>query len=192
LTYNFVKDLNYYVRIYNNIDKETCDEILKNISTINYSQHTFTNPVDINITETQSGDNELEISGNNSYRNEKLEKNIWNSLYQYHNDINCSWLTTWAGYSLPRWNKYSENKQMAPHVDRIKSLFDGNIKGDPTLTILCMLNDDFEGGEFIMFDNEIIPLNKGDIMVFPSNFLYPHAVMPVKSGVRYSCVSWSW
>jgi predicted 2-oxoglutarate/Fe(II)-dependent dioxygenase YbiX len=192
LTSNFVKNLNHYIKVYNAIDKETCDEILKNISKIDYQQHKFSNPIDTSITEAQSGNNELEVSSNNLYRNEKLEKNIWNSLYQYHNDIYCPWLTTWAGYSLPRWNKYSENKQMAPHVDRIKTLFDGNIKGDPTLTILCMLNDDFEGGEFIMFDNEVIPLNKGDIMIFPSNFLYPHAVMPVKSGVRYSCVSWSW
>ena len=44
---------------------------------------------------------------------------------------------------------------------------------------------------------ESIPLNKfletcqtGDILIFPSNFMYPHRVEPVKKGIRFSFVSW--
>ena len=37
-----------------------------------------------------------------------------------------------------------------------------------------------------------IDTKKGDLLIFPSNFLYPHEVEPVTKGVRYSYVSWIW
>jgi predicted 2-oxoglutarate/Fe(II)-dependent dioxygenase YbiX len=81
---------------------------------------------------------------------------------------------------------------MAKHVDHIHSMFDGNMKGIPILSIVGMLNDDYEGGEFVMFDDKIIELKQGDILMFPSVFLYPHEVKPVTKGVRDSFVSWVW
>ena len=40
---------------------------------------------------------------------------------------------------------------MAEHCDHISSLFDGQIKGIPMLSVVGQLNDNFEGGEFVMF-----------------------------------------
>ena len=37
-----------------------------------------------------------------------------------------------------------------------------------------------------------IELKKGDLLIFPSNFMYPHRVEPVLSGIRYSYISWVW
>ena len=54
------------------------------------------------------------------------------------------------------------------------------------------LNDNYQGGEFIMFDDYEIKLKKGDFLLFPSVFLYPHLVKPVTKGTRYTFVSWSW
>jgi predicted 2-oxoglutarate/Fe(II)-dependent dioxygenase YbiX len=71
-------------------------------------------------------------------------------------------------------------------------MFDGQRKGIPTLTVLGGLNDDYEGGELMMFGDKQIYLPSGSVIVFPSNFMYPHEVKPVKSGIRYSYVSWSW
>ena len=34
-------------------------------------------------------------------------------------------------------------------------------------------------------------LNAGDIIVFPSNFLYPHSILPITLGVRYSIIIWA-
>ena len=82
---------------------------------------------------------------------------------------------------------------MALHCDHIHSMFDGNMKGIPILSVLGLLNDDFEGGEFLMFDDEKqINLKAGDIMVFPSVFLYPHRVAPVTKGIRHAFVAWVW
>ena len=47
-------------------------------------------------------------------------------------------------------------------------------------------------GEFIMFEDHEIKLKKGDLLIFPSIFLYPHKVEPVKKGIRYSFISWVW
>ena len=38
---------------------------------------------------------------------------------------------------------------MKEHQDHIHSIFDGNEKGIPILSIVGNLNDDFEGSEFI-------------------------------------------
>ena len=53
-----------------------------------------------------------------------------------------------------------------------------------------LLNDDFEGGEFLVFNNGIqtVNLEKNQILVFPS-FL-PHKVNPIKEGIRWSLVCW--
>lgn len=54
-----------------------------------------------------------------------------------------------------------------------------------------ILNDDYEGGEFAFFDRELVyKLKKGSAITFPSNFLYPHEIMPVTSGTRYSIITW--
>jgi len=64
-----------------------------------------------------------------------------------------------------------------------------------TLSGIFLLNNDYEGGE-LSFRNldktseEIIPVKPNTIIVWPSNFLFPHKVKPVKKGTRYSVVAW--
>ena len=36
-----------------------------------------------------------------------------------------------------------------------------------------------------------IKLKTGDILMFPSNFMYPHEVTECTKGTRYSFVSWA-
>ena len=100
------------------------------------------------------------------------------------------WFTSWTGYTQIKINKYTENKKMAIHCDHIHTIFDGELKGVPILSVLGFLNDDYDGGELIMFDDQVCEVKKGDLLIFPSNFLYPHKVNPVTKGVRYSIVSW--
>jgi len=64
-----------------------------------------------------------------------------------------------------------------------------------TLTIVIFLNDDYEGGELEIFspdekNSKIIEPKMGRIVMFPSNFLYPHKAHPVEKGTKYSIVSW--
>ena len=79
---------------------------------------------------------------------------------------------------------------MKTHVDHIHSIFDGEHKGIPILSIIGLLNDDFEGGE-LYINNKPIDFKRGDVLIFPSNFVYPHKVKPVTKGEMYSYVSWA-
>ena len=86
-----------------------------------------------------------------------------------------------------RLNKYKTGKQMSSHFDLIKRNSDDGI---PTLSFLGVLNDNFKGGEFIIFEDMEIKLKQGDILIFPSTFLYPHKVNEITEGTRYSFVTW--
>tara|TARA_R100001460_G_scaffold10226_2_gene24184 strand:+ start:2637 stop:3215 length:579 start_codon:yes stop_codon:yes gene_type:complete len=62
------------------------------------------------------------------------------------------------------------------------------------LTILCGLNSkkEYEGGELLVQNQEEgIRLDKGDVICFPSNFMFPHKVSKVTSGQRKVLVIWT-
>ena len=60
-----------------------------------------------------------------------------------------------------------------------------------TVSAIALLPSAFTGGELCFFDQQDpFPLRPGDVVLFPSNFLFPHAVQPVISGTRHSVVTW--
>ena len=79
---------------------------------------------------------------------------------------------------------------MAFHCDHIHTIFDGKIRGVPSLSVLGALNDNYEGGEFIMFDNKEYKIKAGQVLIFPSSFMFPHKVEPVTKGIRHTYISW--
>ena len=95
-------------------------------------------------------------------------------------------------FSTIRFNRYGNGQIMRQHHDHIHSLFDGNEKGIPVLSFILNLNDDYEGADLFFWENHVVPLGKGDIIMFPSLFLFPHGVTEAKRGKRYSSVSWAW
>jgi predicted 2-oxoglutarate/Fe(II)-dependent dioxygenase YbiX len=86
-----------------------------------------------------------------------------------------------SGYDLLR---YEVGQFYITHTDSFKAM-------PRAVSCSFILNDDYEGGEFAFFDRELVyKLKKGSCIMFPSNFMYPHEVMPVTSGTRYSIVTW--
>ena len=82
---------------------------------------------------------------------------------------------------------YDVNGKYEAHVDTFHQLGNETRK----LTVIAILNDDFEGGKFyIQQSNEKIypPQEKGDIIVFPSFMM--HGVEPVIKGKRFTVVTW--
>jgi hypothetical protein len=59
-----------------------------------------------------------------------------------------------------------------------------------TISVVVYLNDDYEGGEiwFPRMDNLSIKPKAGDIVVFPSTYIYEHASQDMISGTKYSVV----
>jgi predicted 2-oxoglutarate/Fe(II)-dependent dioxygenase YbiX len=189
------KNLESYVKVYKGlIDKKECTKAIKELKTKKWQQHTFYSPKndeDVN----QSGSRELDVTEDVPSNHDYMMQKVWESLHQYvTKDMNFTWWNGWHGFSSIRYNMYKKNRVMAEHCDHIHSLFGrgGVPTGIPVLTILAGLNDNYEGGEFIMWQDTEFRLGTGDVMVFPSNFLFPHRVEEVTKGTRYSFVSWSW
>ena len=96
-------------------------------------------------------------------------------------------------YCAVRFNRYRPGQIMRKHHDHIHALFDGKVRGIPVLSIVGNLNENYEGGELAFFDGKTkLALKTGDICMFPSCFLYPHEVLEVRKGERYSFASWAW
>ena len=89
--------------------------------------------------------------------------------------------------------RYKVGNLMEKHADHIHSVFQNDYgipKGIPILSCIGVLNDDYEGGEIEMFDDTKFDLEPGEVLIFPSVFLYPHKVCEITKGTRYSFVSW--
>ena len=182
-----------YVKVYNNfLDKDFCESVIKELQHNNWETHSFYMP---NEDKCVSFDNELAVSFNTKDKcSLQLSDKIWNAIDKYITvDFKGfkNWFSGWNGYTQARFNKYVVGTPMKEHCDHIHTVFDGKRRGIPVLSIVGALNEDYEGGEFIMWETEKIELPQGSIMIFPSNFMYPHKVTPVTQGTRYSYVSWT-
>jgi hypothetical protein len=187
------KDITAYVKVYDAIPKELCDETVKLLSSgeVDWQQHWFADGAGNNAG-ARSGNKELDMAFHNVATQEQLMKIVWDGLHRYITELDFPWYNNWNGYSGLRFNKYVEGRVMANHCDHIHTVFDGSRKGVPVLSILGALDDGYKGGEFVMFEDTVVELPKGSLLIFPSNFLYPHRVDEVTEGVRHTFVSWAW
>lgn len=86
--------------------------------------------------------------------------------------------------------RYKNNGHYNYHTDNCTNI-------PRTLSIILMLNDDYEGGELVFANPQmnheeiIVKPRKGRAIIWPSNFLYPHKVNFVTKGIRYSVVCWA-
>ena len=183
-----MNQLEDYVKITSPISKLLCEDVLKELETYNWIEHQFFN-YQGNIG-TQVQKKACQSSYDNFKHAQELMTVIYNAIHNYIKILNDPYFNTWNGYTSLKFNKYKEGALMEKHVDHINSIFDGTVKGIPTLSIIGLLNDDFEGGEIEMFEDTKIKLKAGEVLIFPSNFLYPHMVCPVTKGTRNSFVSW--
>jgi len=87
-----------------------------------------------------------------------------------------------------RINRYSEDGYMSKHCDNIHHSH-GQKYGFPQVSSLLFLNDNYEGGEFVVAD-EVYNTKKGSVIIFPSNFMFPHEVKPITKGIRWSIIAW--
>lgn len=165
--------------------KETVDQLKKSL----WNEHSYTLPSNY---ESVSYDDEFSISYEDIKNKDAIMKGIWNAYKQYLEELNFRWFNSWSGYSGVRFNKYDEDTRMNNHCDHIHSLFEGTRRGIPTMTALGTLNDDYEGGDLVFWEDKKIVIPPGHIAVFPSNYLFPHYVSKITKGTRFSYVSWAW
>ena len=90
-----------------------------------------------------------------------------------------------SGYCLL---KYQDNGKYKKHTD-----YQGYspVLSNREISCSIILNDGVSGGEFSFWDKDVIyKIKKGSAIMFPSAFMFPHEILPVTSGTRYSVLTW--
>jgi len=175
------------------VPENLCDFIMKDIETREWKPHTWYN----NQQDSYGSEDtyELDVQSATPELQQLLTPIIiqagsaYNQKYAYPSDRTGQIMNKFTGV---RFNRYSPGQIMRYHVDHIHSIFDGKEKGIPVLSYILNFNDDYEGAKLFFWDDYVADLGKGDIVMWPSNFLYPHGVTEAISGTRYSAVTWAW
>ena len=103
------------------------------------------------------------------------------AIQKYNKQFDSCNIEEDSGYELLR---YETGQFYTQHVDSFKAR-------PRAVSCSFALNEDYGGGEFGFFDRElVIKAPKGGVVLFPSNFMYPHEIMPVTKGARYSIITW--
>ena len=176
------------------IPTNLCDHIIQDIETREWRPHTWYNT----LTDTMNSEETMELDVQQvTPELQKLLTPImiqagarYNQKYSYKKSEKTGQIMN--KFSSLRFNRYGSGQIMRQHHDHIHSLFDGNEKGIPVLSFILNLNDNYKGADLFFWENHVVKLGKGDIIMFPSLFLFPHGVTEALEGIRYSAVSWAW
>jgi predicted 2-oxoglutarate/Fe(II)-dependent dioxygenase YbiX len=182
-------DISDYIAIFENlIPNELCDRILEEFRSSNEWMPTqvgqgevhnnIRNADTINLSTAET------ISKNFNTR-KTIDENIFeiagNAIMKYNEKFHHARIEEDTGYELLR---YREGQFYIEHTDSFKAR-------PRAVSCSIALNDDYEGGEFAFFNRKIKhKLKKGSIIMFPSNFMFPHEIMEVTKGTRYSVITW--
>ena len=176
----------YVILIKNTMPVELCDAVLEE----------YKNTEEWEVAGTANGINDkvrncdiIEISQPFVINNKPNRLEIDNRLFEcvakcldeYNKKFNHVNVQEDTGYELLR---YEVGGFYSEHTDSF-------LKAPRLVSCSFALNDNYKGGEIAFFNKERkYKLNKGDVLMFPSTFMYPHEIMPVTEGVRYSIITW--
>ena len=195
-------DTDKYIKIYSNcfnsvVLKETIKELesLKTIkerlsegvSDLFWEPHGWYNPVKKNI-EIRKDGKEIESTKKIVKHHNLIMNVLYDYIAKYIKSLDHKYFYGWTGYTQILFHRYKKGTNMAPHVDHITSIFEDR-KGVPILSVVGQLNNTFNGGEFMVLD-KTIKMKAGDLLIFPSNFIFEHEVKKITKGTRLSFISW--
>lgn len=113
----------------------------------------------------------------------RIHKESFDAFYPAVEDYGQYWGVVMRYYEVFNFVKYEGTGQhFAVHADHGPAYV-------TTVSAVGYLNDDYEGGELIFprFNLKIKP-EPGDLVVFPSTYIYEHSSEPIISGNKYSVV----
>ena len=178
-----------YIMCIPTLDGNTCKEIVTEIEKHEWNTHTFVYHDKV-IQDRSHKPCQMLVD---TIKDSIIIDALYSSIEHYVRERGSEYFKGWAGYTAIKYNKYTTGTSMTKHADHIHSIFEndtGTPTGIPILSIIGVLNDDYEGGEIEMFEDTKIKPKTGEVLIFPSIFLYPHRVCEVTKGTRYSFVSW--
>jgi predicted 2-oxoglutarate/Fe(II)-dependent dioxygenase YbiX len=166
---------------------DTCDAVLREYANTNEWVDTVTRgglikTIRSAMTILMSTDSTIAV---NTEVRKDLDKQVYQAasfaMAKYNSRFSNVSIEEDSGYELLR---YETGQFYTEHTDAFKYR-------PRAVSCSFSLNEDYEGGEFAFFNNQFrIKIPKGSALMFPSNFMYPHQILPVTKGTRYSIVTW--
>ncbi len=169
------------------IPKDTCRFVIDSIKNESWSSHLWSSD---ETDQFSYPTKELDSLESTPSLEDALNPLISLSVKYYNDFIGSEKVSQVTCFSPIKFNRYQKGQTMRIHCDHIRSLFEGEVKGIPVLSIIINFNDDYQGGDLIFWDNHKVDLGEGDVVVFPSLFLFPHRIEEVTENIRYSSVAW--
>jgi predicted 2-oxoglutarate/Fe(II)-dependent dioxygenase YbiX len=181
--------LDYIIVIENAVPDSLCDAILQEYKNSDEWKMGYMNGEireDLRNCKNIPISEELVIKHNQQTRNEidiKLFNIASSAITSYIQKFKTFNIEKDEGYTLLR---YETGQYIKSHIDTGSSELNKR-----KISCSFCLNDNYSGGEFAFFNKEyILKLKKGSILLFPSNFMFPHEVLEVTSGTRFSIITW--
>ena len=190
-----VINLGYGINLYRNaIKKNECDNIINKLE----------NEISLNVPGIQWNGSQVNDKENQDnvrncldlkFKKEGLGQHIpfSQNLYDIHESVENS-LDTCLRHYEGLWHLQMQYKEAFNFVKYLPGKYfkihaDHGPYYSCTISAVVYLNDNYEGGEieFVRQGIKIKP-KAGDIIVFPSNFVYEHASLEIFSGIKYSVV----
>tara|TARA_R100000664_G_C2759366_1_gene149051 strand:+ start:2473 stop:3123 length:651 start_codon:yes stop_codon:yes gene_type:complete len=165
---------NVFIKVLNDEEIKVC---LKGIEQKTFASGDVTQP-----------DGKLKQNKESFTVSDKVRKLITDKLYDNHY---CDSVYCPTRVSVNFYNEYKKGDFYNLHIDEFKARPKSkNIYFDYGWSL--NLSDKYEGGEFVLtLDNSEKygkKLCAGEMVIFP--IIYPHEVLPIKSGIRKNIVGW--
>ena len=190
-----------FIRVEENIfDSDFCDKVVEEYKKdIHWEKaQTFKNNTDVRTNDF------LQISHNYLLSKNKVRKSYDDFLFSKIFPLIREYADNFeghlkyvkdSGFSLLRYRVGEYYKEHVDESPRVESDSNGKIIPETLhkrkLTVIIQLNDDFEGGGLAFFHRAYkTEVKKGSVIIFPSNYLFPHEALPVTKGTRYSLITW--
>ena len=192
-------EIGNFIYVYDKVfENETLNSFLKwiNNNNKNFVDAKVTNGIDAQVLDTSIRKvSEFNLNLNSESQTKihwfnYLTRKLSDLIINYERDVLKGVSLNISKFNEINILRYENQGHYKPHVDDC-------INHHRTLSIILLLNDDYEGGKLIFKsvdlqkDLHIIDVKKNRAVLFPSNFMYPHTVKPVTKGTRYSIVSWA-
>ena len=191
-----MKYVNDYIMVEHLMPVELCKSLIRenSLPEKKWSKHSWASYDQVENASPQKAKDELDIIPATREQFKMIETYLLEALQKYQAKYFQEEGRThnvWIGHiSAVRFNRYKVGNQMQTHYDHIHNIFDGKYRGIPIISFIGLLNDNYQGGEFLCRKKEI-KLTRGDIVLFPSNFMYPHRINEITKGIRHSFVGWA-
>jgi predicted 2-oxoglutarate/Fe(II)-dependent dioxygenase YbiX len=189
LNYKSTRKLEDFIKVYDNIvtadlcnrilsEYKTCEDWAQSLVGTGVADNNTRNCSAICISNPAVIDKNFEIR---KFLDVELHQQLLQVVQKYSQDFPEFSPSIDTGYDLLR---YETGQFYVQHTDSF-------LQQQRSISCSLCINDDYSGGEFAFFDREImIRAAQGSVIVFPSNFMYPHEIMPVTQGTRYSIITW--